>query len=724
MEITNEIILASVQNDILKLLIQISVLLITARFFGEIAQKLGQPSVLGEILAGIILGPSLLGNLFPFIHGWIIPITEIQKGLLEVITLIGAMLLLLITGFETDLPLIKHHSKKAFATASGGLLLPFTAGYIFSLYIPENFLVDPSQRIVFSLFIATAISLSAIPVIAKVLIDLKLIRRDIGQVTIAAGMIDDTVAWILLSIVLGLIGGEIITIGTIAYSFTKVILFVTLSFVIGKVVAKYLVHFTLNRVNSRDKILTLIIVFTFTLGAITQAIKLEAVLGAFIAGIIFAQLPSVPEESIQKVESTAFGIFAPIFFAGAGLKVNLADLFKPDLIIIGFSLILIAVISKIIGAYLGSRLFTKTDHWTALSYGAGLNARGAIQIIVATIGLSAGILTQEIYSLIIITAVVTSLMTPVMLRWTLSHVRPELQEIKRLEQEELLKGNILNIVHRVLLPVRIRDLSEVSLSKIIEARILERLGRKTDLSVTLLTISNENEKSESQLFLNTLGEFFKNLSITKKILENKNPLEGILEEVQKEYDLLIVGATERKKDSNLLFNPIVDNLVRLSPCPSIVVQSGNVSEDWHPSRILVPTNGSMAAKRAAEVAFGIAFHEHDQVHILNVIEGKADHYSSIDIEETLKGRRLTFAHQTVEELKKLGESLNVNTFTEIEFGEEPDTVILQMASEKKFDLLILGSDIRPGADKLYLGPRVERILNNCTCPVIVVNSVW
>ncbi|MBK9098564.1 MAG: cation:proton antiporter [bacterium] len=721
MTIPAEIIHAAINNDILKLLIQITVLLLTARIFGEISQKIGQPAVLGEILAGIVLGPSLLGNLFPFIHGWIIPATEMQINLLEVITLIGAIFLLLITGLETDLVLIKHHSKKAAATAFGGLVIPFSAGYFFSQYIPDHFLVDPSQRIIFGLFLATAISLSAIPVIAKVLIDLKLIRRDIGQITIAAGMIDDTAAWILLSIVLGLIGGEAITAGTIAYSFGKVILFVLLSFYFGKLLVKYFISFTLNKVSSRDKILTVVVVFTFTLGAIAQAIHLEAVLGAFVTGIILAQLPSIPKDSIEKIESIAFGIFAPIFFAGAGLKVNLLDLFRTDLLLIGAALIVVAIVSKILGAYLGSRLLTKADHWTALSFGAGLNARGAIQIIVATIGLSFGILSQEIYSLIIITAVVTSLMAPVMLRWTLSHVKPEADELKRLQQEELLRDNLLVRVHRVLLPVRSREMNKVSLSKMIEARILERIGRKTSLDVTLLTISDERDKAESQQFLNTLSAFFKKFPVTKKIAESKNTLESILEEVRKDYDLLIVGATERQKNSDMLFNPIVDNLVRLSPCPSIVVQSSNVAEDWRPSRILVPTNGSLASKRAAEVAFGIAYHDHDQVHILNVVESK-DNFASLDIEGTVTERRLSFAYQIVDELKKLGESLNVNTFTEVEIGEDPDKVILKMSREKNFDLIILGTDIRPGTDKLYLGPRVERILNNCTCPVLVVNG--
>jgi Kef-type K+ transport system membrane component KefB len=721
MPVSFEVIQSSIHSDILKLLIQISVLLVTARLFGELSQKLGQPAVLGEIIAGIVLGPSLLGNLLPFLHGWVIPVTETQINLLEVITLIGAIFLLLITGLETDLTLIKHHAKKVLGIASGELPFSLACGFAFGLLIPSSFLVNPDQRIVFALFIAIAISLSAIPVIAKVLMDLKLIRRDIGQITLAVGMFDDTIAWILLSIVIGLIGGEAVSAGTIAYSFFKVIMFFGLSFFIGKIIVRHLLEFTLNRITSRDKILSLIIVFTFAFGAIVQAIGLEAVLGAFVAGIVFAQSPAVPKDTIDKLESTTFGIFAPIFFASAGLKVNVIDLFRADLLLIGAGIILVAILSKFIGAYIGARLFARTDHWTALSFGAGLNARGAIQIIVATIGLSFGILSQEIYSLIIITAVVTSLMAPVMLKWTISKVIPEDSESKRLQQEELLKDNILVRVHRVLLPVRKREISQASPSKLIEARILERIGRKTDLSVTLLTISDEKEKAASQQFLNTLAGFFKKFPVNKKIFESKNTLESILDEVRKDYDLLIVGATERQKNSDMLFNPIVDNLVRLSPCPSIVVQSSNVDENWRPSQILVPTNGSLASKRAAEVAFGIAYHDHDQVHILNVVESK-DNFASLDIEGSSKERRLTFAHQIVEELKRLGESLNVNTFTEVEIGEEPDKVILKMSKEKNFDLIILGTDIRPGTDKLYLGPRVERILNNCTCPVLVVNG--
>ncbi|HEX9251768.1 MAG TPA: cation:proton antiporter, partial [Ignavibacteriaceae bacterium] len=274
---------------------------------------MGQPTVVGEILAGVVLGPSLLGAT-PYFSDLMISQSSTGTNLLEVVSLIGAMLLLLITGLETDLALIKHHARSAFGTALGGLILPLIFGFLFCFFIPDSFLVDPSQRTVFSLFVATAISVSAIPVIAKVLIDLNLIRRDIGQITIAAGMIDDTAAWILLSIVLGLIEVGVVTAENVFISVGKVLAFLSASIIAGKWIAAKAVSFAQNSIQSRYKFLTILILFSFGFGAIAQSLKLEAVLGAFVAGIIFSRIPAVPKEAIERIESFTFGIFAPIFF--------------------------------------------------------------------------------------------------------------------------------------------------------------------------------------------------------------------------------------------------------------------------------------------------------------------------------------------------------------------------------------------------------------------------
>ncbi|HSE83865.1 MAG TPA: cation:proton antiporter, partial [Thermodesulfobacteriota bacterium] len=303
---------AAPHHDVLILILQVAVLLFTARALGEIARRFGQPAVVGEILAGIVLGPSLLSGFFPALGEWLIPQTKLQGYLLEVISLIGVMFLLLITGLETDLALIRRHARTAIGVSYGGIIVTFSSGFLLGLFLPDFLLANKDQRLVFALFVATAMSISAIPVIAKVLMDLNLMRRDIGQTIIAAGMSDDTTGWILLSIVAGLASGQGVTPGGILEEVGKVIAFMVISFTLGRWLVKKSLDFVQDEVTSPDKLLTLVVFFAFAWGAITHALGLEAVLGAFVIGIIFGMMPRLPDSVHHKVESAALGIFAPI----------------------------------------------------------------------------------------------------------------------------------------------------------------------------------------------------------------------------------------------------------------------------------------------------------------------------------------------------------------------------------------------------------------------------
>src|SRR5690625_321473 len=310
-----EVFSAASHHDILALIIQIAVLLLAARGLGEIAQRLGQPSVVGEILAGILLGPSLLSSMIPAVGSWIVPQTAVQGYLLEVVSLIGVIFLLLITGLETDLALIRRQARIAVGVSLGGITLSFSSGFLLGWFMPATLLANPDQRLVFALFLATAMSITAIPVIDKVLMDLDLMRRDVGQTILAAGMTDDSIGWMLLSIVAGLAAGEAITAGTILAAVGRVVVFMIFSFTMGRWLVQRSLVFVQDEVRSRDRLLTLVVILTFTWGAITQALEIEAVLGAFVMGILFGQMPRLPLEVIRQLESVALGIFAPIFFA-------------------------------------------------------------------------------------------------------------------------------------------------------------------------------------------------------------------------------------------------------------------------------------------------------------------------------------------------------------------------------------------------------------------------
>lgn len=710
---------AAPHHDVLVLLVQMAVLLFTARLLGEVAQRFGQPTVVGEILAGIVLGPSLLSGLVPALGEWIVPHTPVQGYLLETVSMIGVMFLLLVTGLEMDIPLIRRQARSAVSVALGGLLLPLTMGFILGELLPDDLLVDPDRRIVFSLFVATAMSISAIPVVAKVLMDLNLMRRDIGQTIIAAAMIDDTTGWILLSVVIGLAGGAVITAGSVLQSVVTVLAFLLFSFTVGRWLVSRAMTVVQNHGQLRDKMLSLVVFFAFAWGAISQAIGLEALLGAFIIGIIFSQMHRLGADVMHKLESITVGIFAPIFFAVAGLKVNALRLLEPRLLLIALLVIAVATICKVAGVYIGARYLGRRDHWTALFFGAGLNARGSMEIIVATIGLSLGVLTQEMFSIIVVMAVTTSLMAPFLLRWAVERIIPDAEEVARLRQEALRQESLIANVRRVLLPVRVRE--NTSPSQLIEARLLEKLHARSDLSLTLMTISTAENRAKSGEFLEQLADLFSMHEVTRKVVVGSDPGGLILEEAKKDYDLIILGATEGRTSSEVLFTPLVDYLMRLSPCPTLLVRGQRVQPDWQPKRILVPSNGSRASRHAAEMAFALAQEDQTDITILQVVEENGSDYR-LDASGTLVARQKESARNSVEKLRELGTLQGIDADAEVIVGAAPDTVILEAARERDIDLIILGTSIRAGSDRLYLGPRVERILSNAPCPVIVVNS--
>jgi len=708
------------QSDILSLLIQLGVLLFAARGLGEIASRLGQPSVLGEILAGVILGPSLLGHFFPGIAQWWIPTNATQGHLLETISLIGALFLLLITGLETDLHLIRKHANLVLAVSLSGVTVTLLAGFWVGQILPDRFLSDPSDRILFSVFLATAMSISSIPVIARVLIEQKMIRRDIGQNILAVGMSDDTIGWILLSVIVAISSDAGASAHVILFSVIKIGLFVLFSFTVGSYLIKKSFAYVQDHVLMHDRLLSLILIFVFFWGAIAEAIHIESLLGAFLVGVLFARIPRLPPRIYQKIESMAFAVFSPIFFAAVGLKINVVRLFEPELLLISIGIIAVAIIAKFVGTFFGARLIGRKDTWSALSFGAGLNARGAVQVIVATIGLKTGILSQDMFSIIILMAIVTSVMSPPLLRRTLKHVKPDDEEQKRLHFERIMKGSLIGDVRRVLLPVRLRS-AESPFPQNIEPLILEKLKSGKNLSITLICVpTSPAEEAAASRFLSDLAGRFADTEVIKKVIPGEDPAIVILNEAQKDYDLLMLGAPQKGNDFGMLFSPVIDKIVRMSPCATLVVQGNIEHADW--KKILVPTNGRVSGKSAVEVAFSLASGKESEVTLLTVVQGFFDDWYMENRVNPDAGRGFISARQILTELREIGIALGVKTKTLVRSGDDPVDVILDVARNGERDLIVIGTDIRSGSHRLFLGPTVERLLRNAPCPVIVVNG--
>ena len=708
---------AAPHHDVLGLLLQIATLLVVARAFGEIARRLGQPSVVGELLAGIVLGPSLLGAFVPFVDTWLIPDPGPQGYMLEVVGMMGAMFLLLITGMETDLALLKRHSRAAAGTSLGGIALPFATGFLLGQMLPDSLLGESSQRVVFSLFLATALSISAIPVIAKVLMDMDLMRRDVGQTIIAAGMTDDAIGWVILSIVTGLAAGAGFTGFDVVLAVGRVIGFLFVSFTLGGWLVRRLFDYVRDRVKSPFASLSLVIALTIAWGAIALALELEAVFGAFIMGILLGRLRQLPESVHDQVGAIAFGIFTPIFFAIAGLKVNARALADPTLLLIALLVLAVATFGKVAGGYLGGRYIGGRDRWTSLAFGIGMNARGAMGIIIATIGLDLAIISQDMFSVIVLMAIGTSLMAPPGLRWALRHVEPEQQELDRLHREALARGSRVTRIRRVLLPMRSRAPHDVVLS--LEAAIMDRLARVAPVQVTLFNVAASGGRAQAIDFLDKLLPRYTRANPTRKAVEGV-AMDEIIEEARKGYDLLVLGAPQHTPGADdAVFHPLVDGLVRLAPCPSVVVKHAGAS-DWPPRCILVPSNGSNASREAAELAYRIA--EPDElVVLLNVIRTGDDDAVFFGT-DAAQNRQRRAGSQIVSELRELGLAQGIRPLPLVRRGRDTERVILDVAREMDAGLIVLGTEVRSGAGRLFLGPRVERILDLAECPVLVYNA--
>lgn len=698
---------AAPHDDVLSLVVQVAVLLATARGLGWVAQRFGQPTVVGEILAGVVLGPSLLSGLVPFLGRWIIPQNEVQGYLLEVVALIGVMLLLIVTGLETDLNLIRRRFKVSLGVSAGGLSVTFAAGLALGFLIPEDLLADPSQRTVFALFVATAMSIAAIPVLAKVLMDLGMMRRDLGQTMLASAMIDDIVGWTLLGLVTALASADAISAGAVVETVGFVVIFVVATATVGNLLVEKGLAFVQTRLRGPDMVLTLVIVLAFAWGAFTQALHLEPVIGAFAIGILFGRRPRLSADVIHKLEASALAIFAPIFFAVAGLKVDIGAILEPRLLLITLAVIGVATFGKVTGAFLGAKLMSKQSNWAALSYGAGLNARGAVEIIIASIGLGLGVLSVEMFSIIVVMAVVTSVLAPVALRFTLARVETGAEEEERLAREDVARDLFTSGIQRILVPVRPR--SQVVGTQNLEALISRRLAAANDTATTLFSVTGEGTKVDASSYVEMLtDELFNTPGVTTRTVQSPDASRAILEEASHDYDLVMIG-TPAMSEQGSLFGPMLDDLVRLAPCPTVVVRGGTVAVDWVPQRILVPTDGSPAARKALELAFAIAAGE-SQVEAIYVQT------------PTRTGTREDFASDITTELQTLAGQLDQKVSTEVVKATDVEEGILRAVEETGADMIVLGTSVRAGTSRLHLGPRVEYIARNASVPVVILNT--
>lgn len=400
-------------HPLLVLLLQLGLLLLLALVLGRLAVRLNMPAIVGELCAGVVVGPSLFGHALPAVSGWLFPHQQVQMNLLDAIGQFGLLLFVGITGAELELGLLRRRGLTAVRVGVAALVVPLALGVGIGLVLQRWFLPAGANPLAFALFLGVAMGVSAIPVIAKTLLDLKLLHREIGQLILVAGVLDDLVGWILLSIVSAMAATRV-TGGAVAFSVLYPLVVGAPAVFLGRPLIRWVLR---AAARSKEPAVTVAAVTVLILlsSAGAQALGLEPVLGAFVCGVLIGTSGCWDRERLEPLRSLVAAVLAPLFFAMAGLRMDLSALSDPAVLLAGCAVLAVAVLGKFAGAFLGARL-SRLGRWEALALGAGLNSRGVIEVVVAMTGVRLGVLSGSMYTVVVLVAIVTSLMAPPVLR--------------------------------------------------------------------------------------------------------------------------------------------------------------------------------------------------------------------------------------------------------------------------------------------------------------------
>ncbi|MEU1725622.1 cation:proton antiporter [Nonomuraea sp. NPDC005692] len=417
-------------HELLVFMLQLGLLLGLAVLLGRLAVRLRMPAIVGELTVGVLLGPSLLNHLAPALK-------FTQLHLLDAVGQVGVLLLVAITGIQLDFGLVRRRGATAVKVSVAGLVVPLGLGVAAGFLLPASLLVEGTSVTVFALFLGVATCVSAIPVIAKTLTDMKLLHRDVGQLCLTAGMVDDAFGWFMLSVVSAMATTGVRT-GQIVLSLVYLAALVPFALWVGRPLVRWTMR-AATRSDEPGPAVAVAVVLVLLAAAGTHALGLEAILGAFVCGALIGRSGHADAAWLAPLRTIVLSVLAPLFFATAGLRMDLTLLARPDVLAAAGAVLGVAIVGKFLGAYLGA-LLSRLSAWEAFALGAGMNARGVIEVIVAMVGLRIGIIDTAMYTIVIVVAIVTSLMAPPILRVAMRRVELTAEErLRRAEHEQLVE---------------------------------------------------------------------------------------------------------------------------------------------------------------------------------------------------------------------------------------------------------------------------------------------
>ncbi len=762
---------------------QLLVLVAAARALGYVTRRVGLPSVIGQLAAGVILGPSVFGAVWPGGFEWFIPEEAISSGALFAVTWLGVALLLVTAGFETDLELIRRLGRAAALVTGFSLVVPLAGGLVTGLLLPEDFVGGGADRTVFALFVAAALSVSALAVIARILSELGLMRRDFGQITVAAGMANDVVGWVMLAVFTGFATAGEVSLGGTLRTVLGLAAFLALAMTLGQ----RAVDAGLRRIR-RDGpniqgALSLAVMTMLVFGVSTQALGIEAVLGAFVAGVVLNRSRFQQHEVVQHIESLTNAFLAPVFFAMAGLRMDLGLLGDSEALLWAGAVMVVAIVAKFAGAFVGARLAGQSRR-AASALGAGLNARGALEIVIASVGLSLGVFSETAYTVIVLVPLVTSVFAAVSLRLVVRDWIGSPDEVERLEREEALSRNLVVRSSRLLLASRSEPASiaaaqlmhfawpvqvpatvvSVTPDSGADDRGAERSGRFAGSSDRVRGRDGIGDASSGGAASAVGGAGvvgaagaaesaaakgrWPDIAVIRSVLDGREVdhrqlraagsdaaavAGAIVAEARLGYGAICVGVAVRHDAQ--LYSPLVDELLLNSPLPVVIVRRALSLETPLPgafTRAIVPVTGTRSSSAAQEVAFGVSSQLGTEVVLTHVVQRPWAELQRLPrrlarsrlatrvLGESSTGDTRPVVDALMDAAQARGAEMGVAARTLVSEGATAATTLVSAAAEQEADLVVLGASLRNVDGRPFLGHTVETVLEQCPANVAVV----
>ena len=693
---------------------QLVLLLFVGRLFGEILQRFGQPAVIGQLLAGIALGPSVFGALWPGGHDLVFPHDPAQKAMINGVAQLGVLLLLMLTGMETDVALVKRVGRAAVTVSVAGIAVPFACGVLLGLYVlPDSILPSPEKRLVTALFLGTALSISSIKIVAMVVREMNFMRRDLGQVIVASAIIDDTIGWIIVALIFGVAHSGGLEWRALATTVGTTVLFLGLSYTLGRRLVAWLIRLANDRLVSELPVITVILIIMGGMAIVSDVIGVNTVLGAFVAGVLIGQSPLLTKHIDGQLRGMIVALFAPVFFGLAGLSTDVTILKQPALFGLTAALILVASLGKFGGAFIGGALGGLKGR-ESLALALGMNARGSTEVIVASLGLSVGALNDNLFSMIVAMAVFTTMLMPPTLRWALARLPIGEDEGKRLAREAYDEHGFVAGLERLLVD------ADDSSSGRLASRLAGMLGGPRGLPITVLR--NGGADADAAAAQVAIGaEAVRGAShdadevvpdITAAEEQPGDRAAVLAAQAGKGFDLLAIGVEPALQSSGVLTQPLVDALKGFAGPQLIAVAPPGDQQSTRLARILVPVKGTESSRRAAEFACALAQSGQGSVDVVFVTDPD-------EAQPKASMRRL--GRDVLRDIDRIAERYEVRLRKRLRVSDQPGEAVLRLARRLGSNLIVLGVESR-ASGTLPFGATAATVLSAARFPVALLTG--